>query len=97
MNLQPHVDETLGRAAALAVVLLATVVPAVAGDCNDTPAPRAPVAGVFTGEVGPGGPVYRLPPVSVVAERRTEVAKTAREERQARERQVRLKALPRAA
>jgi hypothetical protein len=97
MNLQPHVDETRRPAALLALVLLATVVPALADDCRDNATPRAPVAGVFTGEIAPGGPVYRLPSVSVVADRKTELAKAEREEQRARERQVRWNALPRAA
>ena len=41
----------------------------------------ARMIGVFTGEFVGGAPVYRLPPVEVSANRRSELAKIAREER----------------
>ena len=42
-----------------------------------------PTAGVFTGRYANGVPVYLLPPVSVVAIRKTEIAKMEREEQRA--------------
>jgi hypothetical protein len=47
-------------------------------------APRArPLVADFTGEVASGGPVYRLPPLQVVARRSVELARIERDERAA--------------
>ena len=67
-------------------VLSAPVVLALAVDAY-APQRNAPAGvrmiGVFTGEFANGAPVNRLPPVEVSASRRAELAKIAREERDA--------------
>ena len=55
----------------------------------------AQLMGTFTGEYVNGAPVYRLPPVIVVAGRRVEQARLAREEQSTRAPQARAKAAPR--
>ena len=45
--------------------------------------------GVFTGRFENGMPVYQLPPISVVGDRKVELAKLKREEQLARSKQVR--------
>jgi hypothetical protein len=42
------------------------------------------IIGVFTGEFADGAPVYRLPSITVSANRKAELAKIAREEQNAR-------------
>ena len=76
-----HVPRTLGALTfASAVTLAALGIAAVPAD----PASRVrPLVGDFTGEVLPQGPVYRLPPVLVVADRAVELARIEREERAA--------------
>jgi len=44
----------------------------------------APIVGEFTGEYTEGSPVYRLPPVTVVVGRKTELVRIEREEQLAR-------------
>ena len=44
------------------------------------PATPAPIVGEFTGEYTEGSPVYRLPPVAVVVDRKSELARIEREE-----------------
>ena len=92
-KLQPHVDETRRRAPLLAIVLLAVAVPVLADACDPVAArgaitapaaPAAPATVTDTGRAVAGGPVYRLPTVNVVASRRTELAREARKEPQAR-------------
>jgi hypothetical protein len=51
--------------------------------------------GVFTGEYVNGTPVYRLPPVIVVAGREVERAKLEREKQSTRAEQARVKAAAR--
>lgn len=68
-------------AAEVAVATLAVVSISVDRDVN---------RGTYTGEIAAGGPVYRLPAIDVVVDRRTELARIEREER--RERQAREKA-----
>ena len=77
----------------LAAGLFAVVVPATADACDKASA-RAigTVVGIYTGEIAAGGPVYRLPPVSVVTDRRTELARMRHEDRAERDRQARTKA-----
>ena len=64
----------------LTAALLAVAAVEAAFDRSDPTAVRPPAAGGFTGEIVPGGPVYRLPPVHVVADRRTELARIERED-----------------
>jgi hypothetical protein len=45
---------------------------------------EARAVGTFTGEIVNGAPVYRLPSITVVARRDTEVAKTQRDARRSR-------------
>jgi hypothetical protein len=81
------------------IVLLAIGTPAVAVE-KTVPQPKdnasieAQNVGVFTGNFANGMPVYRLPPVSVIAHRKVEEAKK-REEREARLKQARAKAAAR--
>lgn len=69
----------------LAVVLLLAAIP-VSTDKYAAPqlgklAPATtPMIGTFTGEYENGVPVYRLPPISITADRKTEMAKMARED-----------------
>jgi hypothetical protein len=65
-------------AAEVTVATLAVVTISVDRDVN---------RGVYTGEIADGGPVYRLPAIEVVVDRKTELARIEREER--RERQAR--------
>jgi len=77
-----HTDRlprSLGALAFAATVVLAAL--GTVGAPAD-PAPRTrPLVGDFTGEVLPAGPVYRLPPMLVVADRSVELARIEREER----------------
>ena len=69
----------------LAAVLIATAVRTSAGEAA-APQRTSPVStqqrviGVFSGEFVNGVPVYRLPPVVVVAGRKAELARMEREE-----------------
>jgi hypothetical protein len=60
-------------AAALAFATAVVLVAGLGFLPADTPHPR-PLIGDFTGELAPGGPVYRLAPLNVVAQRVKEVA-----------------------
>jgi len=76
-----HVPRTLAALTFASTIALAAL--GIAGVSAD-PAPRTrPLVGDFTGEVLPQGPVYRLPPVLVVADRSVELARIEREERAA--------------
>jgi hypothetical protein len=58
-----------------------------AGEVNEArngAAPSAPMTGVATGETVNGLPVYRLPSISVTVDRKTELAKIAKEDATAR-------------
>ena|SRR5438552_6715590 len=84
----------------LVVTLIATATLgtlAEAADSRPTSEARATAQpiGDFTGEYVNGTPVYRLPPVIVVASRKVERARVAREERSARAQQARAKAAAR--
>ena len=82
----------------LAVALVVAVVSAVVAEAARPPAPAvsaavarpargdAPAVGVFTGEYENGVPVYRLPPVTVVASRKAELAAIKPSPREARSR-----------
>ena len=83
MTRQPHVDETTGRGARLLAVLIASLT-MTAMACETAPIAPAPMIGAFTGEVTRNGPVYRLPPVQVIASRKAL-------EREDRERQARVR------
>lgn len=76
-------------AAVLAAAVIATATPGAAGEVNAARVPTATstqesISGVATGETVKGVPVYRLPPITVTASRRVELAKIAREETIAR-------------
>ena len=79
----------------LAAALIAIAMPAWAGEKAAPPAlPKASIdspAGIFTGEFVNGAPVYRLPPIDVVAHRHAELARMQREESAARAGQARVK------
>jgi uncharacterized protein YjiS (DUF1127 family) len=83
-------------ASLLAVGLIATATPMRAAEptCpppTSTAYAQAQMAGVFTGEFVNGAPVYRLPQVIVVADRKVELAKMEREEQSIRAKQARTK------
>ncbi len=69
MNFLRQSDKRRRRAALLTVALLAAATAAVAFGRTDTTARPATLTGIFTGEITPAGPVYRLPPIHVVARR----------------------------
>ncbi len=84
----------------LVVVLIATAaLNAIAETADWRPTSRAPAQaqpiGDFTGEYVSGTPVYRLPPVVVVASRKLERVKLEREEQSTRARQARSRAAAR--
>jgi len=88
----------MARAAApiLAIVALALAAPVAGADVAAAPAVHgAPHAkqdvGVFTGTFVNGMPLYRLPPISVVAHRSVDLGRIEREEQQARLRKMRAK------
>jgi hypothetical protein len=62
----------------LATAIIAAVSWIAVPFTDTTPADRLPVAR-FTGEIAPAGPVYRLPPVQVVARRSVELARIERD------------------
>jgi len=92
MNSQHPIDRRRRLLSLLTAALLAVAVVEAAFDRADPAAVPAPAAGSFTDEFVPGGPVYRLPPVHVVADRRTELARIEREERLLRSSEARAKA-----
>jgi len=80
----------------LAAALVATAMQAWAGDTTTpgqsaTSAANAPMVGVFTGDFVNGAPVYRLPPIAVVASRKA-LTEQALENGIVRARQARAKA-----
>ena len=75
-----HVPRTLGALTFASVVTLAALGIAGAPPLGTERSVR-PLIGDFTGEVAPAGPVYRLPPVHVVADRSVELARIERDER----------------
>jgi uncharacterized protein YjiS (DUF1127 family) len=80
----------------LVVALIATVALGAAAEAADSrPASKASaqaqVVGVFTGEYVNGAPVYRMPPVIVVASREIDRARLEREKQSARAQQARAK------
>ena len=84
----------------LVLALIATAALGAAAEAPDLRATskeraQAQMVGVFSGEFVNGAPVYRLPPVIVVASRSVEQAKLEREEQSMRARQARAKAVAR--
>lgn len=82
----------------LVVALIATATPGQAGETappKSVALARAQPIGNFTGEYVHGIPVYRLPPLIVVASRKVERAKLAREDRSTRAQQAPSKAAAR--
>jgi hypothetical protein len=70
--------------ARLLVALMSPFVVALESSAADEPCKacaRGEVIAVFTGQYVNGLPVYRLPPISVVASRRTQIAKAGRDTR----------------
>jgi hypothetical protein len=77
------------------VALIATLALGAAGVAVGSPPTsktQAQMVGVFTGEYINGAPVYRLPPVIVVASGKVERAKLEREKQLTRAEQARAKA-----
>ena len=91
MNPQRSTDDRRRRIALLIVALFAVAAVAVSLDRTGATAARAPIIGDFTGEITADGPVYRLPPIHVVAERKAELARIEREEQVDRAREARAK------
>lgn len=82
MNGQPHIDGFLRYRALLAGLLVAGVAHAATPASEVAPAPPpVAMASTYTGELSHAGPVYRLPPVQVIAHRKTGLARMEREER----------------
>ena len=86
--------------ALLAVFVIAGTAPAAAGDASrPTPIARAPtqdrMVGVFSGQFVNGIPLYRLPSISVSANRKGELAKIEREEHLTRAQQAKARAAAR--
>jgi hypothetical protein len=84
----------------LVVTLIATAALGASAEAADSrPTGTAPATaqliGSFTGEYVNGAPVYRLPPVIVVASRKAEQARLAREEQSTRAQQAPAKAAAR--
>jgi len=84
----------------LVVALIATAALGTAAEAADLrPASKASanaqVVAVFTGEYVDGTPIYRLPPVIVVASREAERARLARKEQSTRAQQARARAAAR--
>lgn len=92
MNAHRPIDRRRRLLSLLAAALLAVAAVEASFDRTDPPATRAPAGAVFTGEIAPGGPVYRLPPVHVVTDRKTELARIEREDRLDRAREALAKA-----
>ena len=81
-------------ASLLAAGLIATATPTWAAEATNPRSTsavyaKAQTAGIFTGQLIDGVPLYRLPPVAVVATRKVELAKTEREEQSMRAKQAR--------
>lgn len=60
------------------------VAEATAVECDGNSSAQGQMVGVFTGRFANGVPIYRLPPVAVVASRKAELAKIEREEQTTR-------------
>jgi hypothetical protein len=83
----------LTTAAAIAVVTATATIADTASPssgCRDVD--DVSNVGVFTGELAKGMPVFRLPPIEVVAHRKLELARMADEERRVRVIQSRARA-----
>jgi hypothetical protein len=89
MNSQHSMNARRRNIALLIVSLFAVAAVAVSFDRTDANPARAPIIGDFTGEITQDGPVYRLPPIHVVATRKAELARIEREEQLERAREVR--------
>ncbi|HEY3179776.1 MAG TPA: hypothetical protein VGL25_12935 [Casimicrobiaceae bacterium] len=84
----------------MTAVLVGSATPALTADTTnpfttETRSVQPNNVGVFTGKFADGMPVYQLPPVTVIANRKGELAKIGREEQLARIKQVRAKAAAR--
>jgi hypothetical protein len=93
MNTQRQIDQRRRVLALSTAAVFALVAEAASLDCTDATTARVARAGEFTGEITPDGPVYRLPPIHVVVDRKVELARIEREEQLARAREVRAKTL----
>lgn len=92
MNSRYPSDGGERRLALLVVALVATAVVMVPVERSEVTAAPAPVVGTYTGETTADGPVYRLPPMQVVAGRETGFARAQRDEQAERSREARAKA-----
>jgi hypothetical protein len=95
-----HERRQIPAASLLAAGLIATATPTWAAEATypqatSTAYAQGQMVGVFTGQFVDAAPVYRLPPVAVVATRKVELAKMEREGRLARAKQARAKAAAR--
>jgi len=87
MTPQRQTDACRRKVALVTAALFAVAAVAASLDRTDPTTARAPLVGGFTGEITAEGPVYRLPPVHVVADRKAELARIEREEYLARARE----------
>ncbi len=81
MNPQRQFDRRRHRIPILLAVLFAVAALVAALERVDTGMAPARMTGTFTGEITPDGPVYRMPPIYVLADRKAELARMVREER----------------
>ena len=71
MDFRQQMESGRRKVAVLIAAVLALSVVVVSLERTDATPARAPLAGRFTGETTADGPVYRLPPLQVVADRQT--------------------------
>jgi hypothetical protein len=90
MNLRTSRTTTLLLGVAGLIAIVASEATSAEGASNARA--QGEIVGVFTGRFANGMPVYRFPPVIVVANRKAELAKIEREEQLARARALRAKA-----
>jgi hypothetical protein len=86
MESQRQGDERRRRLTLFTAAAFAAAVVAVALEHTDATTARVPVTGEYTGEISQDGPVYRLPPVHVVADRESAPARIERAEQSGRAR-----------
>jgi hypothetical protein len=84
----------------MTIVLIVAGTPVTAGETTvpqtlSKKSIESPNVGVFTGRIVNGMPVYQLPPISVIANRKVELAKAQREAEPPRNKQVRAKGVAR--
>ncbi len=96
MQSRHQMDDGYRRLAFVAAALFAVSFVVAPLERTDATAARAPssaeFSGKFTGEITADGPVYRLPPLHVVADSNTEYARIEHEEQRERTRAAQARA-----